>query len=172
MSIYNFKLSYGWYDLLVHYSSAGLVIGGKDIHYESKRLATCNIIICTPGRLLQHMDENPQFDASGVQMLVLDEADRCLDMGFAPTMNAIMENLPTRDSSGRQTLLFSATQTRSVKDLARLSLDQPVYVSVHEHATNATPDQLSQNLMVCELNQKVCIVVYVHDASRYVILIQ
>ena len=52
-------------------------------------------------------------------------------------MNAIVENLPTE---GRQTLLFSATQTRSVKDLARLSLTSPVYVSVHEHAANATPD--------------------------------
>ena len=60
-------------------------------------------------------------------------------MGFAPTMNAIVENLPTE---GRQTLLFSATQTRSVKDLARLSLTSPVYVSVHEHAANATPDQV------------------------------
>jgi len=138
-----------------HDFSAGLVIGGKDIKYETERLATCNIVICTPGRLLQHMDENPQFDASQVQILVLDEADRCLDMGFAPTMNAIMENLPTRETSGRQTLLFSATQTRSVKDLARLSLNEPVYVSVHEHSAHATPDQLAQNYIVCDLEDKV-----------------
>lgn len=61
---------------------------------------------------------------------VLDEADRILDMGFADTMNAIIENLPKK----RQTLLFSATQTKSVKDLARLSLKNPEYVWVHEKA--------------------------------------
>lgn len=63
-------------------------------------------------------------------LLVLDEADRILDMGFADTMNAIIENLPKK----RQTLLFSATQTKSVKDLARLSLKDPEYVWVHEKA--------------------------------------
>lgn len=61
---------------------------------------------------------------------VLDEADRILDMGFADTLNAIVENLPKT----RQTLLFSATQTKSVKDLARLSLKDPEYVWVHEQA--------------------------------------
>lgn len=63
-------------------------------------------------------------------MTVLDEADRILDMGFAETLNAIVENLPKT----RQTLLFSATQTKSVKDLARLSLKNPEYVWVHEQA--------------------------------------
>lgn len=63
------------------------------------------------GRLLQHMDETPGFDASNLQILVLDEADRILDLGFAETLNAILANLP----SNRQTLLFSATQTKSVK---------------------------------------------------------
>ena len=59
-------------------------------------------------------DENPNFDPITMKLLVLDEADRCLDMGFEKTMNAILENLPTED---RQTLLFSATQTRSVKGM-------------------------------------------------------
>lgn len=97
---------------------------------------------------------------------MLDEADRCLDMGFEKTMNSIIENLPLE----RQTLLFSATQTkyvlkdncaelelefallldvfyiflRSVKDLARLSLKDPLYVSVHEHSTHTTPESLQQ----------------------------
>ncbi|QQP50495.1 RNA helicase, partial [Caligus rogercresseyi] len=133
-----------------HEFSAGLVIGGKDLHYETKRLATCNIVICTPGRLLQHMDENAQFDPVTLQILVLDEADRCLDLGFAETMNAIFDNLPKE----RQTLLFSATQTRSVKDLARLGLKDPVYISTHEHSQFSTPDQLTQNYLVCDYYQK------------------
>lgn len=51
-----------------HDFSAGLVIGGKDLHYESRRMGECNIVICTPGRLLQHMDENPQFDAGTMKV--------------------------------------------------------------------------------------------------------
>jgi len=84
------------------------ILGGKDLKFERKRLDQCNIMICTPGRLLQHMDENPLFDCSNLLVLVLDEADRCLDMGFEHTMNGIIENLPIE----RQTLLFSATQTK------------------------------------------------------------
>ena len=136
-----------------HDFSAGLVIGGKDLKYESNRLQNCNIIICTPGRILHHMDENPNFDATNLKLLVLDEADRCMDMGFEKSMNAIIQNLPS--SEVRQTLLFSATQTRSVKDLARLSLDKPVYVSVHEHSDKATPDKLTQRYVICHLGDKI-----------------
>ncbi|XP_012864933.1 PREDICTED: probable ATP-dependent RNA helicase DDX10 [Dipodomys ordii] len=113
-----------------HDFSAALIIGGKDLKHEAERINNINILVCTPGRLLQHMDETICFHATNLQMLVLDEADRILDMGFADTMNAIIENLPKK----RQTLLFSATQTKSVKDLARLSLKNPEYVWVHEKA--------------------------------------
>ncbi|XP_020341253.1 probable ATP-dependent RNA helicase DDX10 isoform X3 [Oncorhynchus kisutch] len=134
-----------------HEFSAGLIIGGKDLKNESEKIHRTNIIICTPGRLLQHMDETAAFHASDLHMLVLDEADRILDMGFADTINAIVENLPKT----RQTLLFSATQTKSVKDLARLSLKDPEYVWVHEKAKFSTPATLEQNYVVCELHQKV-----------------
>lgn len=133
-----------------HDFSAGLIIGGKDLKFEKKRMDQCNIVICTPGRLLQHMDENPIFDCSTMQILVLDEADRCLDMGFEKTMNSIIDNLPPE----RQTLLFSATQTKSVKDLARLSLTNPRYISVHEDAKFSTPSGLVQSYIKCELSDK------------------
>lgn len=134
-----------------HDFSAGLIIGGKNLKFERSRMDQCNVIICTPGRLLQHMDENPLFNCSTMQMLVLDEADRCLDMGFEETMNAIIENLPPE----RQTLLFSATQTKSVKDLARLSLRDPVYVAPHEQQAIITPSALKQNYVVIELEEKI-----------------
>ncbi|TDH08237.1 hypothetical protein EPR50_G00095610 [Perca flavescens] len=134
-----------------HEFSAGLIIGGKDLKSESEKIHRTNIVICTPGRLLQHMDETAAFHASDLHMLVLDEADRILDMGFADTLNAIVENLP----KSRQTLLFSATQTKSVKDLARLSLKDPEYVWVHEKAKFSTPATLEQSYVVCELHQKV-----------------
>lgn len=133
-----------------HDFSAGLVIGGKSLQSEQDRIQRTNIVVCTPGRLLQHMDETVNFHCSSLQILVLDEADRILDLGFRQTVNAIVENLPAE----RQTLLFSATQTKSVRDLARLSLQDPEYVAVHEHSKSSTPQQLVQSYLVCELHQK------------------
>ena len=133
-----------------HDFSAGLVIGGKDVSTERSRIQRTNIIVCTPGRLLQHMDETVSFDCSSLKMLILDEADRILDLGFQQTMNAIVENLPVE----RQTLLFSATQTKSVRDLARLSLSNPEYIAVHEHSQTSTPHKLTQSYVTCELHEK------------------
>lgn len=133
-----------------HDFSAGLIIGGKNLKFERSRMDQCNIIICTPGRLLHHMDQNQVFNCSTMQMLVLDEADRCLDMGFEAAMNAIIEHLPPQ----RQTFLYSATQTRSIKDLARLSLTDPTYVAPHEQAAFSTPDELAQNYVVVNLEDK------------------
>lgn len=138
-----------------HDFSAGLIIGGKNLKFEKSRMDQCNIIICTPGRLLQHMDENPVFTCDQMKILVLDEADRCLDMGFEVAMNAIIENFPPE----RQTLLFSATQTKSVKDLARLSLNEPNYIAPHEQQAgfsgNATPVLLKHSYIECNLEDKV-----------------
>ena len=136
-----------------HDFSAGLVTGGKDITMEQQRIQQTNIVISTPGRLLQHMDETVGFDCSTLKILVLDEADRILDLGFQHTVNAIIENLP----SERQTLLFSATQTKSVRDLARLSLVEPEYVSVHENSKHSTPQQLVQSYVTCKLPDKLSV---------------
>ena len=75
---YEVLRSFGSY----HEMSAGLVIGGKDVNKEKMIIKDMNILICTPGRLMQHMDENAEFDADNLQMLVLDEVDRLMDMGF------------------------------------------------------------------------------------------
>ncbi|XP_022151010.1 DEAD-box ATP-dependent RNA helicase 32 [Momordica charantia] len=134
-----------------HNFSAGLLIGGrKDVNTEKEHVNELNILVCTPGRLLQHMDETPNFDCSQLQVLVLDEADRILDVGFKRTLNAIISQLPKH----RQTFLFSATQTKSVQDLARLSLKDPEYLSVHEESVTATPNRLQQTAMVVPLEQK------------------
>lgn len=130
--------------------SAGLIIGGKDVKTEADRIGRLNILIATPGRLLQHMDQSVQFDASNLQVLVLDEADRILDMGFKQTLDSIIDNLPQE----RQTLLFSATQTKSVSDLARLSLSEPKYISVHEQDATATPKSLEQFYVECDVPEK------------------
>lgn len=133
-----------------HTFSAGLVIGGKGLQEERERLGRMNILVCTPGRMLQHMDQTAAFEIDNLQMLVLDEADRIMDMGFQSTVDAIVEHLPKE----RQTLLFSATQTKKVSDLARLSLRDPEYVSVHEAASSATPSTLQQNYITTPLPDK------------------
>ncbi|XP_048130255.1 DEAD-box ATP-dependent RNA helicase 32 isoform X2 [Rhodamnia argentea] len=134
-----------------HNFSAGLLIGGrKDVDLEKQSVNDLNILVCTPGRLLQHMDETPNFDCSQLKVLVLDEADRILDVGFKKSLNAIISQLPKH----RQTMLFSATQTKSVQDLARLSLKDPEYVSVHEESVTATPNRLQQTAMSVPLEQK------------------
>nr|KMM66334.1 ATP-dependent RNA helicase dbp4 [Coccidioides posadasii RMSCC 3488] len=133
-----------------HTFSAGLVIGGKSLQEEQERLGRMNILVCTPGRMLQHMDQTAAFDTDHIQMLVLDEADRIMDMGFQSTVDAIVEHLPKE----RQTMLFSATQTKKVSDLARLSLRDPEYISVHEAASSATPASLQQHYVVTPLPEK------------------
>eukprot|EP01018_Ginkgo_biloba_P010436 Gb_10018 [translate_table: standard] len=134
-----------------HTFSGGLLIGGrKDVDTEKDCVNFLNILVCTPGRLLQHMDETPSFECTQLQVLVLDEADRILDMGFSKALNAILSQLPIN----RQTLLFSATQTRSVQDLARLSLKDPEYLAVHAESAAATPARLQQTAIIVPLEQK------------------
>eukprot|EP01091_Cochliopodium_minus_P009458 TRINITY_DN2331_c0_g1_i1.p1 TRINITY_DN2331_c0_g1~~TRINITY_DN2331_c0_g1_i1.p1 ORF type:complete len:807 (-),score=330.05 TRINITY_DN2331_c0_g1_i1:22-2442(-) len=134
-----------------HNFSAALLIGGNDFDREKNRIDKMNIIICTPGRLLQHMDENPLFKTHNLQFLVLDEADRILDMGFSKTLKSILDNLPVQ----RQTLLFSATQTKSVKKISMLNMNEPEYISVHQFEEFSTPKNLNQQYVICDLDQKI-----------------
>lgn len=80
---YEVLRSFGSY----HDLSAGLIIGGKDIRKEQELLHSMNILICTPGRLLQHMDETYSFNGDNLKCLVLDEVDRLMDMGFKDTID-------------------------------------------------------------------------------------
>lgn len=133
-----------------HDFSAGLVIGGKSLKEEAERIDRMNILVCTPGRMLQHLDQRFGFNVDDLQILVLDEADRIMDMGFQSAVDGLVEHLP----KDRQTLLFSATQSKKVSDLARLSLKDPEYVAVHEAADTATPTALQQHYIVTPLPEK------------------
>ncbi|KAI2620585.1 DEAD-domain-containing protein [Hypoxylon sp. NC1633] len=133
-----------------HTFSAGLVIGGKNLREEAERLGRMNILVCTPGRMLQHLDQTAGFDVDNLQILVLDEADRIMDMGFQSAVDALVEHLP----KSRQTMLFSATQSKKVSDLARLSLKDPEYIAVHQATATATPTTLTQHYLVTPLSEK------------------
>ena len=133
-----------------HLFAAGLIIGGKSLQEERDALARMNVVVCTPGRILQHLSQTSTFNVDNLRMLVLDEADRIMDMGFKKDVDAIIEYLPP----DRQTLLFSATQTKRVSDLSRLALKDPEYISVHESAHSATPQTLQQNYITTPLPEK------------------
>jgi ATP-dependent RNA helicase DDX10/DBP4 len=162
-----------------HKFSVGLLIGGKqDFYDEQQQIGSTNIIIATPGRLLQHLEQTPYFDTGELRILILDEgmyerkrkcriqtllttypnsplllkciADRLLDMGFRDQLVTILEYLPKT----RQTLLFSATQSRDVSNLATLSLDKPEYLGVHDQEKTSTPESLQQSYVVVPIEHK------------------
>jgi ATP-dependent RNA helicase RhlE len=93
-----------------------------------------DVLVATPGRLLDLMGEG-EVDLSHVEMFVLDEADRMLDMGFIPDVRRITNALPR----ARQTLLFSATQPREIRELARSLLHEPVEVAVAPISSTVEP---------------------------------
>lgn len=150
-----------------HALSACLLTGGKsDFAEEQPRVVRMALVVATPGRLLQHLEQTPGFDAGGLHALVLDEADRILDLGFAKELDSIISYLPRAPQ--RQTLLFSATQTRSVRALARLSLakEGAEYLGVHEREEHATPQQLQQSYAVIPLPGKLDALLEVRARAR------
>jgi ATP-dependent RNA helicase RhlE len=110
------------------------VYGGVPLDPQEKKLrAGVDIVVATPGRLIDHLErQNVVFD--DLEVLVLDEADRMLDMGFAPQINRIVSDVP----SYRQTLLFSATMPPEVEALARKYLRKPVVVQVGRRSSAAS----------------------------------
>ena len=111
---------------------AAVIYGGVSINTQIARLRKgVDVVVATPGRLLDHLQQGT-IDLSAVECLVLDEADRMLDMGFIRDIRKIMKALPEE----RQNLLFSATFSKDIRRLAADLLDSPKEISV---ATNGKP---------------------------------
>ena len=116
------------YDELNHLKTnrSVLVIGGANMRAQIGDLrARPTIVIATPGRLID-LSERGEIDLSTIEVLVLDEADRMLDMGFLPAIRRVLAMLPKK----RQTLMFSATMSQSIESLARTTMNQPKLVEV------------------------------------------
>ena len=104
-----------------------VVMGGANMRTQVNELRRSGtVVIATPGRLLDLM-ERGAINLATVEVLVLDEADRMLDMGFLPAIRRVLAKLPTK----RQTLLFSATMSSSIESLARTTMTQPKLVEVN-----------------------------------------
>ncbi len=109
------------------------IIGGAGMGRQCEALRRgAQVVVATPGRLLDHM-ERGTVNLSTVEVLVLDEADRMLDMGFWPSIKRILNVLPNE----RQTLLFSATMSSAIEEIARKTMRQPQMVEVSQRGSAA-----------------------------------
>ncbi|GJJ70565.1 ATP-dependent RNA helicase DDX18/HAS1 [Entomortierella parvispora] len=141
-------------DLLkYHNQTFGIVIGGANRKAEADKLAKgVNLLVATPGRLLDHLQNTKGFVFKNLKALVIDEADRILECGFEDEMKQIIKLLPKEN---RQSMLFSATQTTKVTDLARMSLKAgPLYINVDEKKDTATADGLEQGYVICDSDKR------------------
>lgn len=141
-------------ELMKHHSQTyGVVIGGANRRAEAEKLSKgVNLLIATPGRLLDHLQNTSSFVFKNLRSLVIDEADRILEIGFEDEMKQIIKILP---SENRQSMLFSATQTTKVEDLARMSLRPgPLFINVEEEQKFSTVEGLEQGYVLCEADKR------------------
>ncbi|VAX11901.1 ATP-dependent RNA helicase RhlE [hydrothermal vent metagenome] len=129
---------------------SAVVFGGVKINPQIAKLRRgVDILVATPGRLLDHANQKT-VDLSQIEILVLDEADRMLDMGFIHDIRKIMAMLP--DKNARQTLLFSATFSNEIKQLANRLLNSPELIEVARRNTAA--ETIEQRVHPVDKNRK------------------
>jgi len=125
-----------------------VLIGGTSLMPQTRALGrNPRIVIATPGRLIDHLNQRT-LTLNAVRILVLDEADRMLDMGFAPQIRRIFEYLPKE----RQTMLFSATMPKEIMSLATAQMKLPIRVEVAPAGTTA--ERVTQELFIVLKNDK------------------
>jgi superfamily II DNA/RNA helicase len=130
-----------------HKLSVALLIGGLSFGDQDAKLTRgVDVLIATPGRLLDHF-ERGRLLMTGIEILVIDEADRMLDMGFIPDIEKICKLIPPR----RQTLFFSATMPPEIQRLVSQFLNDPVKIEVAKPST--TSSNITQNLIACSSDQ-------------------
>ena len=148
-----------------HCISATVIVGGSDMQAQIRGLRQRpDILVATPGRLLDHM-WNGTINLAPIKILVLDEADRMLDMGFAPQINQILDALPVE----RQTLLFSATIPTDVTRLVQASLKGAVRVMVTP--PSATAEGVTQALHHTTYQEKTKLLVSLLAVERGTVLV-
>ncbi|MBL8476764.1 MAG: DEAD/DEAH box helicase [Methyloversatilis sp.] len=138
------------------------IYGGVDMKAQVKELREGReIVVATPGRLLDHV-EGKSIALGQVQMLVLDEADRMLDMGFIPDIKRILALLPAQ----RQSLLFSATFSEEIKKLAQAMLRDPQLIEVARR--NATAETVTHKVHACATDDKRALLTHLLTQPDYV----
>ncbi|CEG37194.1 dead deah box rna [Plasmopara halstedii] len=167
------------------YLVPGAIIGGEKKKAEKARLRKgITILIATPGRLADHLVNTQSFNYSRLQFLVLDEADRLLDMGFEKQLTQILTILDAKtQSQKRQNLLVSATVSSGVEQLAKMSLSNAVFIDADVISSGvdvpsptkassqdkfSTPHQLVQHFMLVPAKTRLCaLTCFLREELRY-----
>jgi ATP-dependent RNA helicase RhlE len=145
--------------------SGAAVFGGVGYAPQEQALRRgVDVLVATPGRLLDHLEE-PYARLGGLETLVLDEADRMLDMGFLPDIRRVLQRLPPR----RQTLFFSATMPPPIVALAREILREPVTIAVERPAAPATGITHSVYPVASELKSRLLLALLSRPETRSVL---
>lgn len=134
-------------------SSLAIYGGGSGVTYANEQRALTNgveMVVCTPGRLISHLNMG-HVDFSAIDYLILDEADRMLDMGFFDDIMKIISFLPGK----RQTMLFSATMPPKIKELSRKIMHKPREINI---GLSSPPEEISQEAFVIYEDQKPMVV--------------
>jgi ATP-dependent RNA helicase DDX18/HAS1 len=137
-------------DLISYFElTCALIIGGANRKVEAEKLKKgVSVVIATPGRLLDHMNNTKGFVFSYISMLVIDEADAILTIGFEKELKEILNLLPKQ----RQSLLFSATITPKVDDIIKLSMKDSIYIGIKSKV--ATVSNLQQGYVIIPPEKK------------------
>ncbi len=142
-------------------SSVALLVGGKSLEAQEKQLENgIDILIATPGRLREHIIKK-SIDLKHLEIFVIDEADRMLDMGFVTDIRLIHAELQRR----HQTLLFSATYTDKVRKLSRLVLRKPEFVETARQ--NKTIDAINQHIYLVDADRKAALLSFLIGSKNY-----
>src|SRR5438477_3252027 len=137
-----------------------IAIGGANIRTQISELRKgASVLIATPGRLLDLTERNA-VNLSAIEVLVLDEADRMLDMGFLPAIRRVLAMVPTK----RQTLLFSATMSPSIEQLARTTMKEPKLIEVNQRGRAAT--MVEQTAYLVEQHSKTALLLELLEKER------
>src|SRR2546429_453671 len=137
-----------------------IAIGGANIRTQISELRKgASVLIATPGRLLD-LTERGAVNLSTIEVLVLDEADRMLDMGFLPAIRRVLAMVPTQ----RQTLLFSATMSSSIEQLARTTMKEPKLIEVNQRGRAAT--MVEQTAYLVEQHSKTALLLELLEKER------
>ncbi len=140
---------------------AEMIVGGASINNQIRALRHgCDIVVATTGRLCDHMNER-HINLSNVEILILDEADRMLDMGFLPDIRRITGNLPKQ----RQNLMFSATYSAPIKELASKILQNPIAVEVAK--PNITSENVSELVYPIQKENKRALLSYLIGSNNW-----
>ncbi len=142
-----------------------VLIGGASMHMQNVQLKKKpHVIVATPGRLNDHLDQK-SVHLDTVSILILDEADRMLDMGFEPQIKRILQHVP----KDRQTMLFSATMPEKIMSIARAYMQLPVRIEIARAGTVA--EKVSQEIFVVRKDEKIRLLSKILEEHRGTVLV-